>query len=105
VVYVTCGSDDEARGLSGGLVKNRLAACVNIAGVSSVYEWKGKIEDDNERLLIIKTFDSKFAALEQYVKENHSYECPEIIALEVKIGSREYIDWAKSVLSADKIED
>jgi len=85
-------------------VENRLAACVNIAEVSSVYEWKGKIENDNERLLIIKTVDSKFPELERYVKENHSYECPEIIALEVKAGSKEYIGWAKSVLNSDKLE-
>ena len=104
MVYVTCGSDDEARRLSGALVENRLVACVNIAEVSSVYEWKGKIENDNERLLIIKTIDSKFDELERYVKANHSYECPEIIALEVKRGSQEYIDWAKSVISVDKTE-
>ena len=72
--------------------------------LSSVYKWKGKIENDNERLLIIKTIDSKFDELERYVKANHSYECPEIIALEVKRGSQEYIDWAKSVISVDKTE-
>jgi len=104
VVYVTCGSDDEARKLSHGLVENRLAACVNIAEVSSVYEWKGKIENDNEKLLIIKTIESNFEKLENYVKDNHSYECPEIIALEVIAGSKEYIDWAKSVLNSDKLE-
>ena len=104
MVYVTCGSDDEARRLSRGLVENRLVACVNIAEVSSVYEWKGKIEIDEERLLIIKTIDSKFPAMERYVKDNHSYECPEIIALEVKVGSKEYIDWAGSVINADKLE-
>lgn len=104
MVYVTCGSDDEARRLSRGLVEKRLAACVNIAEVTSVYEWKGKIEDDSERLLIIKTIDSKFDELERYVKSNHSYECPEILALEVKTGSKEYIDWAVSVINADKIE-
>jgi periplasmic divalent cation tolerance protein len=105
VVYVTCGSDDEARRLSGALVENRLAACVNIADVTSVYEWKGKIENDNEKLLIIKTINSKFDKLERYVKSNHSYECPEILALEVKAGSKEYIDWVKSVTNADNIED
>jgi periplasmic divalent cation tolerance protein len=105
VVYVTCASDDEARRLSGALVENRLAACVNIAEVSSIYEWKGKIENADERLLIIKTIDSKFDELEKYVKNHHSYDCPEIIALEVKAGSKEYIDWVKSVINADKIED
>jgi periplasmic divalent cation tolerance protein len=84
------------------LVENHLAACVNIADVSSVYEWKGKIENDSEKLLIIKTIKTKFAELEQFVKESHSYECPEIIALEVKTGSREYFEWVQLAINADK---
>lgn len=80
------------------LVEKRLAACVNIADITSVYEWKGKIENDNERLLILKTIDSKFAELERFVKDNHSYECPEIIAMEVKAGSKDYVDWVNSVV-------
>jgi periplasmic divalent cation tolerance protein len=84
------------------LVENRLAACVNIADVSSVYEWKGKIENDREKLLIIKSVETKFGELEKFVKKNHSYECPEIIALEIKAGSKEYIEWVNSVAKADK---
>jgi len=83
------------------LVENRLAACVNVTDVISVYEWKGKIENDNEKLLIIKTVESKFGELERFVKDNHSYECPEIIALEVKAGSREYVDWVNSVVKIE----
>jgi len=83
------------------LVENRLAACVNITDVTSVYEWKGKIENDSEKLLIIKTVESKFSELEQFIKKNHSYECPEIIAMEVKVGSEEYIDWVNSVVKTD----
>ncbi|UCC81314.1 MAG: divalent-cation tolerance protein CutA [Candidatus Zixiibacteriota bacterium] len=102
VVYVTCGSEEEARRLASMLVENRLAACVNVTDVSSVYEWKGKIENDREKLLIIKTIEQKFGELEEFVKKNHSYQCPEIIALEVKAGSKEYIEWANSVIKADK---
>ena len=80
------------------LVENRLAACVNIADVTSIYEWKGKIENDSEKLLIIKSIESKYPELERFVKNNHSYECPEIVAIEVKAGSREYIDWVNSVV-------
>jgi len=83
------------------LVENRLAACVNITDVTSVYEWKGKIENDSEKLLIIKTVESKFPELAQFIKKNHSYECPEIIAMEVKAGSEEYIDWVNSVVKTD----
>lgn len=83
------------------LVENRLAACVNIADVNSVYAWKSKIENDSEKLLIIKTIESKFGELERSVKKNHSYECHEIIALEVKAGSKEYIEWVNSVVKTD----
>lgn len=84
------------------LVENRLAACVNIADITSIYEWKGKIENGSEKLLIIKTIEFKFGELERFVKKNHSYDCPEIIALEIKTGSKEYIEWANSVIKADK---
>jgi periplasmic divalent cation tolerance protein len=82
-------------------VEKRLAACVNITEVTSVYEWKGKIQNDKEKLLIIKTVKSKFGELEEFVKDNHSYECPEIIALEVKAGSNEYMEWVNSVVKVD----
>ena len=83
------------------LVENRLAACVNITDVNSVYEWRGKIESGSEKLMIIKTIESKYSELEQLVKKNHSYECPEIIALEVIAGSKDYIEWANSVIGCD----
>ena len=82
-------------------MENHLAACVNIADVNSVYEWKGEIESGSEKLLIIKTIESKFGELEQLVRKNHSYECPEIIALEVFAGSKDYIEWANSVIGKE----
>ncbi len=77
-------------------MSTRLAACVNIADVKSVFEWKGKIEKENERLLIIKSIRSNFDMIEKYVKANHSYECPEIIAMEVAAASQDYADWVRS---------
>jgi periplasmic divalent cation tolerance protein len=95
-VYVTCRSDDEAQKLSDGLIGERLAACVNIADIKSVFEWKGKIEREDERLLIIKSVRSNFEIIEKYIKANHSYECPEIIAMEVEAASENYASWVRS---------
>ncbi len=106
VVYVTCGSNEEAEKLSNGLLSKRLAACVNIADVKSVFEWKGKIERESERLLIIKSVRSNFEMIEKYIKANHSYECPEIIAMEVTAASEDYASWTRSAcLPGKNIED
>ena len=99
---MTCGSDDEAQRLSDGLVSRRLAACVNIADIKSVFEWKGKIEKESERLLIIKSVRSNFETIEEFVKANHSYECPEIIAMEVEAASENYASWVKSACLPEK---
>lgn len=82
--------------MSNLLVENRLAACVNIVDAISVYRWKDKIEKADEKLLIIKTEEIRFDELEQLVKKNHSYECPEILALEVRTGSTDYMQWVRS---------
>ncbi len=99
---MTCGSDEEAGKLSDGLLSNRLAACVNIADVKSVFDWKGKIEKENERLLIIKSIRSNFDKIEKYVRANHSYECPEIIAMEATAASENYASWVRSACLPEK---
>ena len=99
---MTCGSDEEAEKLSNGLVNKGLAACVNIADVKSVFEWKGKIEKESERLLIIKSIRSNFDMIERYIKANHSYECPEIIAMEVAAASENYASWVRSACLPEK---
>ena len=98
VVLVTCGSKKEARSIAQSLVERRLAACVQEIGVPvrSTYRWKGKVEVAKEVLLLIKTSRTRFAALKKVVQELHSYELPEIIALNIENGSREYLDWITS---------
>jgi periplasmic divalent cation tolerance protein len=95
VVLVTCGSRKEARKIARALVERRLAACVNEIGapVTSVYRWKGKGETAKEFLLVVKTTKKRFAALREAIRELHSYEVPEIIALPIVEGSRDYLDW------------
>jgi periplasmic divalent cation tolerance protein len=94
VVFITAGSESEAVKIARGLVGKKLAACVNIVRrIRSIYAWKGKIEDSTECLLIAKTTGDLFGKLEKFVRHMHSYECPEIIAIPVKAGSRGYLKW------------
>lgn len=94
IVYITVSSPEEGEKIAKALVEKRLAACVNIVpGLRSIYHWQGKICDDRELLLIAKTGDSLFERLEHEVKSIHSYKVPEIIALPILKGSKEYLDW------------
>ena len=98
IIYITAGSKEEADKLSRGLVEEKLAFCVNtIPGIQSTYQWKGKIHVDDEILLIVKTRQDRYEALERWVKQNHSYDIPEIISLPIQKGLPEYLqaidDW------------
>lgn len=94
ICLTTCNSDEEAERLARGLVERRLAACVNVVpGVRSFYRWKGKVEVDEERLLVVKTTADGVDALRSALLEMHSYETPEFVALEIAEGAKAYLDW------------
>jgi periplasmic divalent cation tolerance protein len=94
VVLVTCGSEEEALKIGNALVEAHLAACVNlVAPIRSIYRWEGKIWDEKEWLLIIKTQKQRFEELEKKVKSLHSYSVPEIISLPITEGSSAYLNW------------
>lgn len=94
IVLVTCPDNEVAGRLAATLVEERLAACVNVVGgIRSVYRWEGKVQEDAEVLLIIKTREALFAPLEARIKALQPYEVPEIIALPITQGSAEYLDW------------
>ncbi|XP_057183953.1 protein CutA homolog isoform X2 [Triplophysa rosa] len=92
--FVTCPNDTVAKELARGIVEKKLAACVNIMPkIISVYEWQGKIEEDSEVLLMIKTRSSKVSALAEYVRSNHPYEVAEVISLSIDQGNPPYLKW------------
>jgi periplasmic divalent cation tolerance protein len=94
VVFVTCGSEEEALKIARVLVEEKLAACANmVSPLRSIYRWEGKIWDEKEWLLIIKTQQSSFEDLSKRVKALHSYSVPEIIALPIVEGSPAYLTW------------
>jgi periplasmic divalent cation tolerance protein len=102
VVLVTCGSLREARAIARILVAQRLAACGSIAQapVQSIYRWKRKVESAKEFLLILKSSRRRFAALAAAIRELHSYDVPEIIALPVAAGSAPYLQWLTESVAA-----
>ncbi len=100
-VFITTPNKEEASRLADMLVERKLAACVQILpAIESVYRWQGKIERQAEVLLIAKTVAAKFAELEREVRALHSYETPEIVALDIAAASGPYLAWLNSVLKS-----
>ena len=94
VVFITTSNYGEARKLADALVSQRKAACVNIVpSVNSIFRWKGKIEDTEESLLVVKTRAKLFTEVVNTVKGIHSYKVPEIIALPIVEGNPDYLKW------------
>ncbi len=93
IVLVTAPSQDEARAIAHHLVENKLAACVTLLPVTSIYVWDEQVQQDQEWQLIIKTEQRHFAELATQIQTVHSYEVPEIIALPIIAGSQPYLNW------------
>jgi periplasmic divalent cation tolerance protein len=94
LVLTTVPSDALGEEIANALVGERLAACVNIsAPMTSIYQWKGNVERETERQLVIKTTVDRVKAVEQRIKELHSYELPECLVIEVAGGSDAYLLW------------
>lgn len=90
----TCPDSATAANIAQALVEERLAACVNrLPGITSTYRWQGRVHDDAEILLLIKTTTARFDALRTRLVELHPYEVPELLALDVRDGLPAYLDW------------
>ncbi|MBT5321168.1 MAG: divalent-cation tolerance protein CutA [Verrucomicrobiales bacterium] len=94
MIFVTVSDIAVARELASGILKNRLAACVNLVpGVESHYWWEGELCRESEVLMVLKTTGKKLAALEAFVLAEHPYDTPEFVALKIEAGSARYLDW------------
>ncbi len=93
IIYITAGDMEEARKIGRKLVEERLAACVNIFPITSVYRWKENIEEADEFGIIVKTKTDKVDAIEKRVKEIHSYEVPCVVSIRMDEGSAGYLKW------------
>ncbi len=98
VVLVTAGSRQEAETIAESLIQAKLAACVTLLPVFSIYTWQGTMHHDEEWQLLIKSERSRFDELEAKIRDLHSYQVPEIIALPIVAGSLPYLQWISSQL-------
>ena len=92
-VLTTVATEVQAAALARGIVEARLAACVQMEAIRSVYRWKGEVHDEPEWKLAIKTTARRCAELERHIRANHPYEMPEIVRVEIAGGSAEYLGW------------
>lgn len=96
LILSTFSNKEEARKIGKGLLKQKLIACYNLTPVESAYWWKGKIEEANEILMIMKT-SKNFGEVEKFIIEHHSYETPEIIAIKPSSVTEKYLKWTKDL--------
>lgn len=100
MIYVTTSGVSESKKIARILLEEKLAACINIVPeVNSIYLWKGKIEEDDESVMFVKTRSELVDALINRVEEIHSYEIPCILEIKVNKGSKNYLDWMESEIS------
>ncbi len=97
IVFTTCSSEEEAATIAKAAVEQKAAACCNIVNdVRSVYVWEGEVNDDREVLLLSKTPANTFPRLRDLIEQLHSYDVPEIVAVPIITGNKEYLTWIDS---------
>jgi periplasmic divalent cation tolerance protein len=104
VVLVTAPSKEEAEAIATALIQTKLAACVSLLPVHSLYTWQGKVHSEDEWQLLIKTDLAQFNILAARVQEMHSYEVPEIIALPIELGSQPYLRWISDQVQGNQVD-
>ena len=102
IVSTACSNEDEAKKIGTAALEARLAACVQIGPVTSMYWWNGAIESDNECLVTMKTKKSLAEQLAETIRANHSYEVPEIIVSEISVAEPSYLSWMETELVESK---
>lgn len=93
MILVTCDSDASAQDLAGKLLENKLAACVQIHPVTSIYTWENKVHKEPEFRMVIKTRTRLYPELEKFIFKHHSYEVPQIIQVPIDRGLESYLGW------------
>jgi periplasmic divalent cation tolerance protein len=96
LVLVSASSEAEATAIAQSLVREKLAACVSLTPITSIYRWQDQIQTEPEWQLVIKTTQHNFDKLQCRVRELHSYEVPEILAIPIRTGSAMYLNWMGS---------
>ena len=98
-IYVTVENFKQAEIIAELAIKNKLCACANIfPEIHSMFEWEGKVNLEKETVLILKTIESKFQKLEKLISENHAYETPCILKLDILKGNKKFLNWLQSTM-------
>lgn len=105
IVMTSIGTEDEAEALAEAIVEARLAACVQVQWVRSLYIWQDVLHREPEWVLHIKTLDARYGALEAFIRERHSYETPEIVRVPITAGSADYLDWLRAGSTASPAQE
>ena len=96
LLYITCGSKIEAVNLGKLLVKNKLAACTNIvSNIKSIFNWKHKVTQSQEAILIGKTQKKNVSKIIKLVERKHSYKCPCVLFFDIEKGNNKFLSWIK----------
>jgi len=98
LVLTTAATEEQAAQLARGLVEARLAACVHIDELRSIYRWQGEVHDEPEWRLVVKTRVDRYADVEQFIKTHHTYDTPEIVQVDLAGGSADYLSWIDTCL-------
>ncbi len=93
MILVTCFNESDARRLASDLVQNKMAACVQIHPVTSIYTWEDQVHTDPEFRLMIKTKSSNYKEVEAFILERHDYEVPQIVQVPIENGLTSYLNW------------
>jgi periplasmic divalent cation tolerance protein len=101
LVYITTKDKDEAKKIGRALVEEKLVACVNIHPVNSIYRWEGKIEEESEASVLVKTKAGLVGEVVNRVKELHSYQVPCVISLPIEKGNPDYLRWIEESTKAE----
>ena len=106
VILVTAASRREGRKIARHLVEAKLAACVNITqAVESIYRWEGKVADEKEFVMLIKSTRELFPEIKAEISRIHSYHTPEIICLPIIEGSRNYLQWVSDAVKQASVTE
>ena len=97
IVLTTVPNAEEGNRIADSIVSARLAACVQVLpAMTSIYMWEGKLQKESEHLLLIKSLAGKFDELSEFIRANHSYSVPEIVAIPASRVSEDYLEWLKA---------
>jgi periplasmic divalent cation tolerance protein len=104
-VVTTCATRDEALRIAHALVERRLAACVQLSAIDSVYRWEGQVQQDPEVRLVVKTLEARYDEVERAIRELHPYALPQIVAVRLDRALPAYADWIAAECTAEGTAD